>query len=169
MGVVVFVWALYGFAIRPTQDRIRSLERIIPEKQDELEQIRDKSAEYVALRNEFESIQARIADQDPTFELLPYLEKLVEQHDLTKHLDGMKKDPVPAQPGYAETSVTIDLKGISLTQLVRFLDAVEGSEVVAQIGSLHIRKDSAGEGRLASTLQIVSPRPASKTVAAGSL
>jgi Tfp pilus assembly protein PilO len=166
---VIVVWAFYGFAIRPTQDRIGSLERIIPEKQSELEQVRDKSAEYAALRREFENIQVRIAEQDPTFQLLPFLETLIERHHLTERLGGMKQDPVQSQPGYIETSVTIDLTGISLAQLVRFLDAVEESEVVARIGSLHLRNDRTGEGTLASTLQIVSPRPAPNAVAAGTL
>ncbi len=168
MAAFVAVWAVYGFAVKPTQDRIRTLERIIPEKQSELEQVRDKSAEYVTLRREFETIQAQIAEQDPTFQLLPFVETLVEQHNLTEHLGVMKQDPVQSQPGYTETSVTIDLTGISLAQLVRFLQAVQDSEVVAQVGTLHIRKDRAQEGMLASTMQIVSPRLAANTVAANS-
>jgi type II secretory pathway component PulM len=155
---VVVVWAVYGLAIEPAQDRIRLLERIIPQKQNELVEVQAKSAEYAALRSEFEDIQARIAQQDPAFELLPFLESLVERHRLGEHVVTMEQDPLQPQEGYAETSVTIDLKGVSLSQLVDFLNAIESSPVVAQVGSLHIRKDLTDEGTLASTMQIVSPR-----------
>ncbi|MBN1361754.1 MAG: type II secretion system protein M [Sedimentisphaerales bacterium] len=165
---IIAVWALYGFAIKPTQERIRTLERIIPDKQTELAQLRDKSAEYLTLRREFEDIQRRIADQDPTFELLSFLESLIARHRLDAHLGGMKGDPAPAQPGYAETSVTIELKGVSLAQLVRFLAAVESAEVVARVDTLHIRKDPNNSALLASTIQIVNPRPTPTTASAGS-
>ncbi len=165
MAAVIVVWALYGFAVKPAQERIHTLERIIPEKQSELEQLRSRSAEYLALQQEFESIQARIADQDPEFELLPFLEALIEQHQLTER-GSMKQDATPSQQGYAETSVTIELKDVSLAQIVRFLADVERSHVVAQVGTLHIRKDPTHENMLASTVQIVSPRPAAGAVAA---
>ena len=168
VAVVVAAWAVYGFAIRPAQDRIRTLERIIPQKQRELAEVQAKSAEYVALREEFEDIQTRIAAQDPAFELLPFLESLIERHQLAGHVLTMEQDALPPQPGYAETTVTIDLEGVSLGQLVGLLDAIEGSEVVAQIASLHIQKDQANGALLDSTLQINSPRLHENAVAAGS-
>lgn len=169
MTAVVAAWAVYGFAVKPAQDRIRTLERVIPEKQSELAEVRAKSAEYTALREEFESIQARITRQDPAFELLPFLESLIEQHKLAGHVLTMRQDALQPQPGYTETSVTIDLRGVSLRQLVNFLDAVENSGVVAQIGSLHVQKNRSETTLLDSTLQICSPRLTHNAVAAGSL
>lgn len=167
MTAFVAVWAVYGFAIKPTQDRIRTLERIIPDKQSELKQLRAGSAEYLALRHACERLQRRLAEQDPSFELLGFLETLIERHQLAEHVATMKPDPVPSQSPYAETSVTIELKSVSLGQLVRFLDAVENAEIVARIGTLHIRKDRAAEGKLASTMQIVAPHLPPTARAAG--
>lgn len=167
MAVVVAVWAVYGYAIRPTQERIATLERVIPEKQSELEQLRDMSDKYIVLQRRFEAIRTRLVQQDPTFELLPFLENLIERHELTVHLQGMKQDlSVESRAPYAETSVAIDLEGISLAQLVRFLEALDTADIVAQIGSLHIHKSRTNEGTLASKIQIVSPRLAPNAVAA---
>lgn len=166
MAAVVAVWAIYGYGIRPTQERIATLERVIPERQSELEQLRDMSDKYSALQRRFEATRTRLAQQNPTFELLPFLETLIERHKLTAHVHGMKQDlPVESRGPYAETSVAINLEGISLAQLVRFLEAVDTAEVVAQIGSLHVHKSRTNEGTLASNIQIVSPRLAGPAVA----
>jgi len=165
MIAVAAVLALYGFVIEPMRSRIQTLERILPEKRDELREVQASSAEYVALRRARQSVEARIAEQDSDLQLLPLLESLVEQHKLTPHLLTMERDTVVSQPGYSETIVEIGLEGIALGQLVHFLEALETSAVVAQVGSLYIRKDAKDETRLTSTLQIHSPRLRQDTVA----
>ncbi len=158
MIAVGIVWSLYGFVVEPAQNRIQTLQRVIPEKQDELRAIQASSAEYIALREAHERVEARIAKQDANFQLLPFLESLIEQHKLARNLITMEPDTLSAQPGYSETIVEIGLEGITLGQLVGFLEAVETSGVMAQIGSLYIRKDAQNATRLTSTLQIHSPR-----------
>ncbi len=70
----------------------------------------------------------------------------------------MEPETLPAQHGYSETVVEIGLEGVALRQLVDFLEAIETSDVMAQIGSLYIRKDAQDATRLTSTLQIHCPR-----------
>ena len=158
MIAVGAVWAIYSLVIEPVQSRIETLHRVIPEKQDELREIQACSTEYMALRRARRNVEARIAKQDADFQLLPFLESLIEQHKLTEHLVTMEDDALSAQPGYSETIVEIGLEGVALGQLVDFLKAVETSGVIAQIGSLYIRKNAKNETRLTSTLQIHSPR-----------
>jgi len=158
MIAVAAVLALYGFAIEPMRHRIQTLQRVIPEKQDELREIQASSAEYVALRRARQSVEARIAKQDSDLQLLPLLESLIERHKLTPHVVTMERDTLVSQAGYSETIVEIGLEGIALGQLVHFLEAVETSGVVTQIGNLYVRKDARDETRLTSTLQIHSPR-----------
>lgn len=166
MIAVGVVWALYGFVVEPMQDRIRTLQRIIPEKQSESREVQAASTRYIALRQEVENMQRRMAEQDSDFQLLPFLEALIEQHQLTPYVVTMERDTGPSQPGYSETLVEIGLEGIALRPLVRFLEAVETSRVLAQVGSLYIRKDPENTTRLNSTIQIHSPRLAPNAVAA---
>ena len=60
LTVAVALWALYALAIRPACDRIRVLERVVPERQAQLQDLQAKIAQYTALRDEF--AQARDAD-----------------------------------------------------------------------------------------------------------
>ena len=158
MVAVGIVWGLYGFIIQPTRNRIETLQRLIPEKQEELRSMQARSAEYLALRRASESLESRIARQDADFQLLPFLESLIEQHQLSDNLITMEPETLSAQHGYSETIVEIGLEGVALRQLVDFLEAIETSDVMAQIGSLYIRKDAQDATRLTSTLQIHCPR-----------
>lgn len=154
----VGVWALYGLALRPATERIQTLQRLLPEKQAQLRDLQAKSAQYVALRNEFAQTRARLADQEPNFELLPYLERMIEQHKLSKNVGRMEPDTVQSQPDYSETIVTIDLHDISLKQLVDFLTAVETTKSNVRVGTLNIRKNAKSDALLDSTVGICSPK-----------
>jgi type II secretory pathway component PulM len=154
----VGVWLLYAVAIKPTCQRIRTLERVIPEKQAELHTLQAKSIEYVALRKDFEDFRAGAGTQDPNFQLTSYLEKLIKKHGLDKNLADMAPHTVEVEPGYSETVVKIDLQGISLKQLVGLLKEIEASQACAQIGSLHIHRDPEVETLLDSTVEIHSPQ-----------
>jgi type II secretory pathway component PulM len=155
--VVLAAWALYALAVKPARDRIRTLQRIAPEKQAQLRQLQTQSAQYTALRNELAQRQTKTASPGPDFQLLPFLESLVERHKLTKNVATMEPDTRQPQPGYAE-AVTIELRDISLKQLIDFLNAVQTSETMVQVGSLYIRKNPHNEALLDSTVGISSPK-----------
>lgn len=155
LTAAIAVWGLYALAIKPTRARIRTLQRVIPERQAELRQLRAKSAEYLALQKKSQELRAKLASQSPDFQLLPFLETVIERHKLTSHVVTMQ----PPQAGYSEVVVTLELQDIPYRQLVDFLVAVESSEAVIQVGSLHIRKDSTNELLVDATVGIYSPRP----------
>jgi type II secretory pathway component PulM len=155
--VVLAAWALYALAVRPARDRIHTLQRIIPEKQAQVRQLQTQSAEYAALRSELIQRQTERTTPGPDFQLLPFLESLVERHKLTKHVVTMELDARQPQPGYAE-AVTIEMRDTSLKQLIDFLSAVQTSESTVRVGSLHIRKNPNNEALLDSTVGISSPK-----------
>ena len=155
--VVIAGWALFALVVKPARDRIRTLQRILPEKQAQLRQLETQSAQYTALRSEFARRQTQMTSPGPDFQLLPFLETLVERHKLTQHVVTMEPDSRQAQPAHAE-AVTIELRGLSLKQLIDFLSAVQTSESSVRVGSLHIRKNPANEALLDSTVGISSPK-----------
>lgn len=156
--IALGVWAIWALAVKPARERIRTLERIIPEKQAQLHELQTKGIEYVALDNEFKGLRAKMASQDPAFQLLPFLETMVERHKLAAHVIKWRQDTLQPQPDYSETVVTIEMQDIALRQLITFLTAVESSDAVVQVGSLHIRKDATNDALLDSTVEIYSPR-----------
>ncbi len=147
---VAALWAVYGLAIEPVRDRIETLKRTIPEKENELREVQAKSSEYTQLRQGLEEVQVRMARQDPNFELLSFAESLLEEQGLATKAN---------MDGSLETVVQITLENIALRQLVNFLKAIEASDVVAQVGSLHIHRDTVDKMLLDSVVEIYTPDP----------
>jgi hypothetical protein len=165
MAAALSVSCLYAVVIRPTYHRIQTLERIIPEKQGELHALEAKSVEYTTLCKGFEDFRAKAAAQDPNFELLPYLETLLDRYGLTKNLVSMGPAALQLQPDYSEAVVKIELDGVAMKPLVGFLKEIETSRVCTQLGSLHIRKNPTDEVLVDSTIEIRGPQPGQDSVA----
>lgn len=159
LTAVIGVWGLYTLAIRPARERVRTLQRVLPEKQAQLQDLLAKCAEYTALQNDLGQLQAKMAAQEADFQFLPFLETMIARHRLDRHVVAMQRDIMELQPGYSEVVVTVELQDISLKQLVDFLSAVEASRAVTRVGSLHIRKDPTNEALIDSTVAICSPEP----------
>ena len=155
--VALAAWALYALAVRPACDRIRTLQRIMPEKQAQLRQLQTQSAQYTALCSERAQRQTQTASPGSDFQLLPFLEGLVERHKLTKQVVTMGPDARSPGPGDADT-VVIELREISLKQLTDFLIAVRTATSTVRVGTLLIRQNSNNEALLDSTVGISGPK-----------
>jgi len=160
LGVTLGIWAAWAFAITPTQERIRTLERILPEKQTQVRDLQAKGIEYVALENQFKDLRAKMASQDPGFQLLSFLESMIARHKLAGHTTK-RQDVLQPQPDYSETVVTLEMQDITPKQLIAFLTAVETADAAIWVGSLHIRKDATNDALLDCTIAIHNPRMAS--------
>jgi type II secretory pathway component PulM len=165
LAAAISASALYAVVIRPTYHRIQTLDRIIPEKQSELHALEAKSVEYTALCKGFEDFRAKAAAQDPNFQLLPYLETLLDKYGLAKNVVTMGPNALQLQPDYSETVVKIELDGVAIKPLVGFLKEIETSKACAQIGSLHIRKNPTDNALVDSTIEIYGPQPGRDPVA----
>jgi len=154
----IAVWALYALAIKPAQERIRTLQRVIPEKQSQLRDLRAQTVRYIALRDELAQLRATLAAQEPDFQLPSFLETEIERHQLARHIVTMEPDLLQPRPDYCEQVVTIELHDVSLRQLIDFLSAVETAKSLVRVGSLHIRRNPRDEALLDSTIGIYSPR-----------
>jgi type II secretory pathway component PulM len=158
LAVAVGAWALYGLAIRPANDRIRTLQRIVPEKQAQLQELQTKCTQYTELQNEFARARAQMTSQESDFEVMPFLETMIDRHKLSGHVVTMNPDTLQPQPDYSETVVTIELRDVSLGELIDFLSAVETSKSIVRVGSLHIRRNPKNEALLNSTVGICCPQ-----------
>lgn len=155
-GLVFFTgaWLLFTAGIKPALARIETLKRVISEKQQELEKIRFDSREFIFLRDSLNNLHTKIASQDEIFELLPFLESLIEECDLTENISTMKQQESPMDTNYSETIVEIRLENLSLNQLVDLLYKIESSQVLAGIKSLYIKKNTLDQNLLDSVIEI---------------
>ncbi len=145
------IWLFYGYILKPAQDRLRTLERIIPEKQAALIQLVSLGKQYQHLRQQSTQDRQQLVEQPVDFVLLTFLEKTAQQCSLTSA--AMEEQPIPPDSDVMETTVSMDLQEISFTQLVHFLSALRRCPAAIGIKSLHIIRNDT-DGRLDVTVVI---------------
>lgn len=155
-GLVIFVaaWSIFTAGVKPVLARIETLNRVISEKQQELKKIRAGSKEYIFLRDSLDNLRTKVASQQKNFELLPFLESLIEECGLTENISIMKQQESPIDTNYSETIVEIRLENLSLNRLVDLLYKIESSQVLAGIKSLHIKKNATDKNLLDTVIEI---------------
>ncbi|UCE49675.1 MAG: type II secretion system protein M [Phycisphaerales bacterium] len=158
LGVFVIAWAIYAFGVSPVLERIETLNRVIPERQSELQHIRAKTDKYMALRAGIENLRTKVASQDQAFELLPLVESLIGECGLSGNLDSMNKQELELGTDYRETVVEVKMKRLTLPQIVDLLLRLRSSKVVTGIKRLYIKKNLTDASLLDPHLEISSLR-----------
>lgn len=155
-GLFLFAaaWFLFAVAVNPTLDRIETLNRVISEKQQELEEVRTISEEYMYLNNILDNVHAKVDSQQETFELLPFLESLIEECGLAKNLETMKRQVLQIDSNYSEVIVEVRLESLSIGRLVDFLSKVESSQARIRTKSLYIKRNMVNKNLLDSVIEI---------------
>jgi len=158
LAVVVGAWALFALGIRPATERIETLNRVIPEKQMMLEELRKKSAEYLALRASLGGYKRKAASVERGFELLAFLESMTTKLHLAKKVAKMKQKVSQLDANYCETTVEIELESLTLKQLVEFLIKTKSSDHLLRIKSLFAKKDTTNPNLIDTVIQISTLR-----------
>jgi hypothetical protein len=162
-GVVVITaaWALYAWGLSPTLERIETLKRVIPEKQNELNQLRVMAGEYTSMRENLETLRAKIASQEKTFELLPFVESIVEQCNLTQNVKTMTQAAARPEPeaDVQEVVVEIEMENVTLRQLCEFIEKIQSPSILASVKRLTIKKNLTNPNLLDSGMEVRHLRP----------
>jgi len=165
LAVLTAGWSFFVMVVQPASQRIKTLERVIPQKQAELRKLRATARAYTTLRSDLARLHEQAASREEAVELLPLLESLVRSAGLEKNVATMKHRLLPLRPGYCWSVVELHLEGLTLAELVDFLQRVDSSNLLARTRTLHIKKSRAQKGLLDSVIEIHSPRPSGKTLA----
>ncbi|OHB77677.1 MAG: hypothetical protein A2Z25_20390 [Planctomycetes bacterium RBG_16_55_9] len=155
-GIVVLTtaWALFAFGVTPALERLATLKRVIPEKQNELERLRMEAHEYASLRQAVEDIRTKIASQEKTVGLLPFVESLVAECDLTQNVTTMRQVPTQSTTDYQEIVLEIEMKNVTLRQLCEFIEKIQTPKLLASIRRLTINKNSANPKLVDSNVEV---------------
>jgi len=142
LGAFAVAWATFAFCVSPALERIKTLNRVIPEKQGQLELLGAKVAEFAALRDGIEGLRREIASQEETFELLPFVDSLIEKCGLSQKRVSMAP-PETSQLGsdYVETVVTVEIERVTDLELYNFLLKLQSAKVLANTKRLYIKKN----------------------------
>ena len=150
---------IYILAVVPVKRRIKTLNRVIPEKKQQLQKLDKQSRQYLLICRKLKSIRRDLNRGRSLTELMPYIESLVKKQQLAEKTVDLKTLSLPAQPDIQEQAVTITLDNLTLKEAVDFLVSVEASRPLTKIRSLRIKKSSINNNRLILTANIHTLRP----------
>jgi type II secretory pathway component PulM len=139
MASVIAALSLYGFVIAPRMDRIRTLQRVIPEKQQELRDLTAKSRQVMMLSSQLAVIRQAI-DAAPAVEFLPALASIIERQGLRNHLATLEPQTAGSQSGLGQIVVEMSLQAVTFGQLLDFVQQVQTQVALARIGTLHLSR-----------------------------
>jgi type II secretory pathway component PulM len=154
----IATWATFVFAIGPAVERIDTLNRTFPEKQNMLYKLIADSKQYLALQAKLQHIERNVLN-DKGFELLTFIESTVKKKGLVEKVTTMRQNLLPLDSRFRQTDVEITLEGLAFEQLVDFLAELKPSNHPLWIQSLFVRKNSALPTLLDATIVISTFKP----------
>ena len=150
-GVVV-LFAFHQLAVRPALDRIETLERVIPGKSRTVEKLRALSGEYRVLQEQLGELN-RAAGKSDGPGMLSQMEQIASDCMLAGNIASMKPGTTRPAGTFGESSVEIRFEGVSIKQLVDFLQRVRVAQSPT-VRSLEIRQSAKTPSLLDADIQL---------------
>lgn len=140
-AIFVAGWSLYIFFIKPVYARMDTLERVIPEKQAELQELKKKATEYAGLisssGHNFSSPQKLPND----FNLKRYLAGIIDDHQLSQNRKNMTEDQQSFDT-FDKNLVTIQFEKVSLSQVVSLTTSAKAGQAGLILESLRLQQNN---------------------------
>jgi len=136
--LVALVVAVQVF-VRPAARRLETLRRVVPQKEQDLAQLKANSAEYLALKSDIQGMRETVGRHEGDFHILSFLEQVQNECGLRRNVAYMKPSTVAAADGtYVETRVEAKLQEVTLQQITKFLLRIESDGSAIGVKSLRI-------------------------------
>ncbi|MHC4536104.1 MAG: type II secretion system protein GspM [Planctomycetota bacterium] len=156
-GAVLFgLIVAFQVFVRPAIDQVRTLRRVVSDKQQLLGELRAKSEQYKAVSRELEKIRLELERKPEERKILSFVERIQKDSGLMQNVVYMKPSVMTVKDVYEQKTIEIKLQSITLDQLIQFLLKIESSEFTIGIRTLEIKRGLRGSGLLDTTIQLVS-------------
>lgn len=155
IGIVVY------FGAGEIQERLEETPRLIQARTSDLETLGRTVGRYQTLKVRMESIETSFKESQMTFEqVTDELDKVVKESIGGGEYD-LKKIRTPSSIGlsYEKQEFTLNIKSLTLDQLVRLLHRLENGDRPLFLGKVDINKP-AGNSAFSATLEVFSVRKA---------
>ncbi len=138
-GGVFLVLVLLVGVINPVLSASSRASRRVEAAEEELRAVQILRSRYDEVNARMASVEQRI-QSGPQGEIFTVLESLARASAVT--VDSMEPRTAPASDDYRETKVQVILRGVTLAQLVNYLQRIESAPQLLSIKSLRIRTRS---------------------------
>jgi type II secretory pathway component PulM len=159
IGLVAGVAAmsLYGLVVAPRLARIRTLQRVIPEKQQELRDLSVKSRQVMTLSSQLAVIRQAI-DAEPRIEFLPVIASIVSRQGLQSHLLTLEQAAGGLQAESGDLVVELSLRKVTFKQVLGLLQEVQSQVRLARVATLHLSRSVQEPGLLDAAITLLKPQ-----------
>ena len=161
-AVVILLVLLFLVVIDPQLARSARLDRQIHATQSQLRDIQTESREYLRHKRVLDRINQQLTRQR-TFSLFSRLEQLARQTGIRKQIQYMKPTVSAPNDLYREEAVEIKMEGVTLEQLIRYLDQVERSPQLLKIKRLSIKPQRRNRQMLSAVIRVSTFIPKAET------
>ena len=136
IGGIFLVLLIWQFGIVGVQKRLVALDKKIARKEDALKKIRSLQNEYSRFKGG--GVISDVPGRNKDFTPLAFLEKLSMKIGVKDRHKLTYQDPRKLDDEHLETSVSVEMNGIDMGQLVSYLYNVENSPELLRIKNLHL-------------------------------
>ena len=150
----VAAFAAFVAFVRPALQDVETLRRVLPERRQTLAELEEKASELAALRESLVDIRQQTQRIDRDFGLMAYLESIQKEAGIEDHVGLVRPSTVPLNDQYDERVVDMRLEGVSLAEIVRFLEKIEAAEAPLQASEVTLRRQPGRQDTLNATVQI---------------
>jgi general secretion pathway protein M len=147
---------LYVAAVDPLLQRMDVLDRLIPKKRQELEQLARLREEYDRLNRRVAVVDRQVESASPDFSLLAFVEATVLERVGRGYLAGIRPQPGLPFEGYEETVVEVRLEKVSLGQVVAFLSGLEASPRRLRVKGVEVKGRFKAEEQLDAKIDVAA-------------
>ena len=141
-------------------NRITALNRVLPEKREELDRIRTLVTDQKRRESGVQMVNARINSRSEGFAVFTFLEEKARRLNIADSIVSMKPSTNPLDEQYTESVVAIEFDGISLNSLVSYLFEIEKSGQLLAVKRLEVNTARSNDANLDATLEVSTLVPA---------
>jgi Tfp pilus assembly protein PilO len=140
-GVALLGFVLGGLAslAERYQERMKSLERLVQQKQQDRATLVRLREDYVGIRQQVRELEERIDRDRGSFSLLSFMETLADRQAVRSSITSMRPQPASELDDYRELGVEIKMENVTLEQVVRFLSSIETSPHLIRVKRMRMR------------------------------
>jgi len=153
---IVLVALIHLLIVSRALEKRDNLRRSITRAHVQLKDLKLLQAEYDQILAETKRIKQRVDGRGQGFELAPFLDQTAKNLDLMNNLKGLNTSRRSLGDNLTEDIVDVELKGISLENLVAYLHEIEKTRGGIAIASIRIRRESQTGGGLHVSMLVTS-------------
>lgn len=139
VAILLVLLIFFRFAFLPARDRMKRLDRLIPQKEENLKEIEGLREQYLGLSQRAASFDEKLRSRTQGFTLFGKLESLASQTGIKDKIIHMKPSESPISSNYKRSKVEVKLKEVTLNQLTKYLYDIEKPELLSRVTRLRIK------------------------------